>query len=147
MKKELLLSLIVLPWLACSAIQERLAIKNCKFALDSVEAYDFRFSNMKLDFVIKVDNPNDVDATLDKLIYNFLVNATEVFSGTTGQQVRIPAKKSNSFATTITLEYTKVGQTIVDAIRLKKADYAVNANAHINTPLGEIVQPIHIVLE
>lgn len=147
MKKELLLSLIVLPWFACSAIQERLALKNCKFALASVDAYDFGFSNMKLDFVIKVDNPNDVDATLDKLTYDFLVNATEVFNGTTGRQVKIPAKQSHSFTTTVTLEYAKIGQALVEAIRLEKADYAVNAEAHINTPLGEIVQPVDIALK
>ncbi len=128
--------------IACAAIKERLAVKECKFSLLSVNPYDFTFSNLKLDFEIKSTNPNRVDATLDKFSYTFLVNDTEVFTGTTGKGVKIPAGKSENFTTTITLEYTKIGDVLVEALRLNKASYKIDAKAYINTPIGEISYPV-----
>lgn len=132
---------------SCSAIQERLAIKECKFKLLSVKPYDFTFSELDLDFDIKVDNPNKVDAVLDRLEYTFFVNQTDVFTGVTGKGVRIKAGGTENFITTITLEYTKIGETIVEVLRLKKADYKIKARAFIDTVLGEISFPVELVLK
>jgi LEA14-like dessication related protein len=145
MKKLILLSLCVLL-ISCTAVKERLAIKECKFSLLSVKPYDFTFNNMKLDFDIKAENPNNVNATLDRLAYTFYANNTDIFQGTTGKGLSIPAGKTNTFTTTVTLEYTKLGQAITEAIRLKTASYKVQATAYINTILGEISYPVTITL-
>jgi LEA14-like dessication related protein len=145
MKKTICLLTVILL-LGCAAIKERLAIKECKFALSSVTPYDFSFSDLKIDFVINVQNPNTIDAVLDRLEYDFIVNQTGVFSGTTGKGLRIPSGKSAKFTTTITLEYTKLGAVLVDAIRLKKAAYRVKAESFIDTPLGAISYPVDIKL-
>ncbi|MEO0138213.1 MAG: LEA type 2 family protein [candidate division WOR-3 bacterium] len=142
---------ITMFWLAlmpaCSAITERMTIRECRFTLISVSAYDFTFSDMKVDFELKVQNPNKTNATLDKLDYTFYVNQTAVFSGTTGQGLKIPAGKSANFTTTITLEYTKIGQALVEAIRFKTASYQIKARAYIKTMLGEISYPVEINLK
>jgi len=123
------------------------AIKECKFFLVSVRPYNFTFSSVKVDFDIKVDNPNSIDALLDKFVYTFYVNSMDVFSGTTGNAISIPAKQSKQFATTITLEYNKIGQALVEAMQLKTAAYRVEARAYINTILGPVSYPVEIELE
>jgi LEA14-like dessication related protein len=145
MKTFILFSLCVLL-ISCTTVKERLAIKECKFSLVSVKPYDFTFNNMKLDFDIKAENPNNVNATLDRLAYTFYANNTDIFQGTTGKGLSIPAGKTNTFTTTVTLEYTKLGQAITEAIRLKTASYKVQATAYINTILGEISYPVTITL-
>ncbi|MEO0216670.1 MAG: LEA type 2 family protein [candidate division WOR-3 bacterium] len=137
---------ISILFISCSAIKERLAIKECKFTLLSANPYDFTFSNLKLDFELKAQNPNKVDAILDKLDYTFYVNQTDVFSGTTGKGIKIPAGKSEKFTTTITLEYTKIGDAIVEALRLKKAEYKIKGKAYVKTKLGEISYPVEVSL-
>lgn len=136
----------IIVLVSCTALQERAAIKECKFRLVSVSPYDFTFSNMKLDFDIKVENPNSIDALLDKLVYTFYANEIDVFSGTTGKTINIPAKKSTNFPTTITLEYTQVGQALAEAMKLRKAAYRVEARAYVSTILGEVSYPVSIEL-
>lgn len=133
--------------LSCTAVKERVAIKECKFSLLSVTAYDFTFSNLKIDFKMRGYNPNKIDAMLDKLVYTFYVNETDVFSGTTGKKIKIPAGKSEEFTTTIILEYNKIGETLIEAIKFKKADYKVKARAYVSTVLGEISYPVEIMLK
>ncbi len=144
-KIKLLISLFLI--FACSAIKERLAIKECKFTFLAANAYDFTFSDMKIDFELKIQNPNNVDAILDKLDYTFYINQTDVFSGTTGRGLKVPAGKSEKFTTVITLEYTKIGQAIVEAIRFKTASYSIKAKAYIKTVIGEISYPVEISLK
>jgi len=132
---------------SCSAIKERLAIKECKFTLLSVTPYNFTFSSLNLDFEIKTDNPNKIDATLDKLDYTFYVNQTDIFSGTTGKGIKIMAGKSEKFVTTITLEYTKIGSAIVEAIKFQTAEYRIKAKAYVKTIIGELSYPVEIKLK
>ena len=138
---------IILLTLSCTGIQERLAIKECKFSLFSVTPYDFQFSDLKIDFEIKADNPNNVDAILDKLTYDFYVNETQVFSGTTGQGIKIPAGKSKNFTTTTTLQYSKIGEAILEAIKFQNAAYKVTATVYIRTIIGEMSYPVEIKLK
>jgi LEA14-like dessication related protein len=144
---KLSIFLLLTLFLCCTAVKERLALKECRFSLISVTPYDFTFANVKLDFTVKVNNPNKVDAVLDKLTYTFYVNETDVFSGTTGKDITIPANKAKAFPTTITLEYTKVGQALIEAIKINNAAYKLKARAYINTIIGEINYPVEIKLE
>lgn len=147
MDKKIAITIFLFLILSCSALKERLAVKECKFTFISANAYDFTFSDMKVDFELKVQNPNKVDAILDRLDYTFYVNQTDIFSGTTGKGLKVPAGKSDNFTTTITLEYTKVGQAIVEAIRFKSATYSIKAKAYVKTIIGEISYPVEISLK
>jgi LEA14-like dessication related protein len=147
MKRIVLSSITLAMVLSCAGIKQRLAIKECKFVLVSVRPHTFTFSDLKLDFDIKVDNPNNVDAVLDKLAYTFYANNTDVFSGTTGKTINIKAKKSEQFTTTITLEYSKIGQALAEAMKLGSAAYRINARAYVSTLLGEISYPVSIELQ
>lgn len=146
MKRIMLYSITLCMVLSCTALQERLAIKECKFALVSVKPHSFTFSNLKVDFDIKVDNPNSIDAVLDKFVYTFYANNTDVFSGTTGKTVNIKAKKSETFTTTILLTYSSVGQALAEAMKLGSAAYRIDARAYVSTILGEISYPVNIEL-
>lgn len=145
--KKIMCLCVIIAGFSCSAIRERLAIRECVFSLVSVNAYDFTFSDMKVDFVVKIQNPNKINAVLDKLDYTFFANASSLFSGTTGQGVEISAGKSKNVTTTISLEYTKIGTAIVDAIKMKKATYRVKATSHIRTPIGPLSYPVDIQLK
>lgn len=88
-----------------------------------------------------------MDAVLDRLVYTFYANDTDLFSGTTGKGIKIPAGKSKKFVTTMTLQYNKLGEALVEAIRLGKADYKIKARAYTTTIIGEISYPVEIVLQ
>jgi len=132
---------------SCTGIKERLAIKECIFSLISVTPYEFTFNSLKLDFELKVDNPNSIDAVLDKLVYTFYANETDLFSGTTGRGIKIPAGKSKKLVTTMTLQYNKIGEALIEAIRLGKAEYKITARAFTTTVIGEISYPVEISLQ
>lgn len=146
MKGRVCIVLVLCVLLSCVAIKERLAIKECTFALISVTPYEFTFNSLKLDFEIKVDNPNDVDAKLDKLVYTLSASETDLLSGTTGRGIKIPSKESRKFVTTVTLEYKELGEALIEAIRLGKVEYKITARAYTTTVFGEISYPVEIVL-
>jgi len=135
---------IIMILLSCSFIKERVAIKECKFSLTDVTPYDFSFNDLKIDFTIKGQNPNKIDAKLDKLSYTFLINSKQLFSGTTGKGITIPSGKSTDFKTTISLDYNKVGDALVSAIKLGNVTYTIQATAYISTLIGEISYPVEI---
>ncbi len=144
MRKIILILPGLLFFISCSAVKERLAIRQCKFFFVSVKPYNFTYHNFSLDFTLKGENPNRVDAVLDRFTYTFFINETAIFSGKTGEGLRIPANKSKNFKTTLVLEYNKLGDALIEAIRLKKADYKIKARVYIKTILGDIGYPVEI---
>jgi LEA14-like dessication related protein len=144
MKKYYLIPFIVIMALSCSFIKERVAIRECKFSLIDVTPYDFSFTDFKIDFNIRSQNPNKIDAKLDKFSYDFFINSKELFSGTTGKGITIPGGKSTDFTTTISLDYNKVGDALVSAIKLGNVSYTIRATAYVSTVIGEISYPVEI---
>ena len=147
MKAHSLVALIVLCCISCTAIQERLAVRECTFALVSVSPRDFTFNNVTVDFKIEGKNPNSVNAVIDKFTYTFFVNNTDVFSGTTGKGITIPKQGATDFITSIVLDYSNLTQTIIEVLRTQQASYTVKARAYISTILGEISYPVEIMLD
>jgi LEA14-like dessication related protein len=147
MKAHSLVALIVLLCISCAAIQERLAVRECTFALVSVTPHDFTFNNVTVDFKIEGKNPNKVDAVIDKFTYTFFVNNTDVFSGTTGKGITIPKQGAADFATSILLDYVNLSQTIIEVLKTQQASYTVKARAYVSTILGEISYPVEITLD
>ncbi|UCC11348.1 MAG: LEA type 2 family protein [candidate division WOR-3 bacterium] len=147
MKAHSLVALIVLCCISCAAIQERLAVRECTFALVSVKPHDFTFNNVQVDFKIEGKNPNKVDAVIDKFTYTFFVNNTDVFAGTTGKGITIPKQGATDFVTSILLDYSKLSQTIIEVLKTQQASYTVKARAYISTILGEISYPVEITLD
>ena len=80
------------------------------------------------------------------LKYTLYADESALVSGTTGKGLKVPAKKFNNFVTTITLEYSKLGEVLTSAIRLGNASYKVKATAYIQTLIGEISYPVNITL-
>lgn len=141
MQKLFLLSMFLI---SCAGVQERMALRKCTFVLYGVRVYDFKYDRMQLDFIIEAKNPNQVDAVLDKLTGTLYVNGVDIFSGSTGEQVRISAGKSTTFSTNTTIEYIKVGTALIEAMQFEKAQYEFKAQAHISTLLGELTYPVTI---
>jgi len=63
MKKLILL----LPLLSCSLIQQRVSLANCKFSLKSASLKGVDFSGFDLGIILNVQNPNEIDAVLDRI--------------------------------------------------------------------------------
>ena len=131
--------------ISCASVQERLALRECTFTLVEVSVYDYQYDRMKLDFVIRAKNPNNVNAVLDRFTYTMYVNEKDIFSGETNKQVTISAGKSTNFTTTVTLEYAKLGTALIEAMQFEKAQYNLKAQAHVATVLGDITYPISII--
>ncbi|MEO0226110.1 MAG: LEA type 2 family protein [candidate division WOR-3 bacterium] len=143
-RKSLLLFLLLIT--GCSFLKERIAIKECTFKLKQVRPYDFTLTDLKLDLTVNIQNPNKIDAVLDRLDYSLSIAGENVFTGVMGQRQRIPAGKSKDILTTVVLNYQSVSMAIIKAIKEGNPTYSINGRAYIDTPGGSINYPVNISL-
>ena len=74
-RRTLAAALAVLPLLgACSAIQSRLAIRNCKFDLRNVAVKRLDLTGATLGVLLGITNPNTVEAILDRLEFDLYLD-------------------------------------------------------------------------
>ncbi len=140
------LSVILTLLLGCSLIQERLAVKECKFSLKQARPYEFTLSDLKLDLTIGIANPNKVDAVLDRFDYQLVIAGENVLSGSTSQRIKVLSGKSKDFVTTVALNYQSISTAILKALKEGNPTYEMKGRVYIDTPIGSINYPVTIGL-
>jgi LEA14-like dessication related protein len=141
----LLIAAICCLSLGCSEFAKRMAVKELDFSLERVSLDEYDMTYMTLNVEVKADNPNDIDAVIDRLDYSFSINDNSVASGTTARKVTVEANKMKNISTKMKINYMKLGAAILDAVKNKTADFRMEGTVYVDTPLGAITFPIDLL--
>ncbi|MDD5530754.1 MAG: LEA type 2 family protein [bacterium] len=148
-KRLFLLSFVFLTFSGCAMIKSRLAMKDCKFRIANIEAVEYNplqdLDKVNVKLNIDCMNPNNaIEAVLDKLVFNLLLNGKNVADGKITDQLRVGPQKTVSFPVSIGLSLSKIGKTALEAIQSNKAAYELKGTAFFSTILGETSIPVTI---
>jgi LEA14-like dessication related protein len=147
MKKAILLFLMLALGLSlgCSEFAKRIAVKELDFSLKRVSLVEYDMTYMTLNVDVQADNPNDIDAVIDRLDYSFSVNDKNVANGTTARKVTVKANKSKAISTKMKINYMQLGAAVLEAVKNKTADFRMDGTVYVETPLGAISFPIDLL--
>ena len=148
MKKRILLiiiSLMAISLVNCALlkqVQQRIAVKNCRFNFTGARAHTFSLTGFTVDLNIRATNPNNIDVITDRIDLMLYINDRQTvsarFKGTT-----IPTNKSKALSTVIQIPYTTAGMAIIDILKSKKpVSYRLEGTVHLDTKLGTFSFPV-----
>lgn len=126
-----------------SQIKSRLNITECKFRISRVGKVSYNpltnADNVGIKLFLECKNPNKKTETiLDKIDFDFFVNRKKVTTGIIDKQIKVPPQQTEEFPVDLNLSISKVGNTLLQAIREGKAKYFFTGTAYIQTDLGEM---------
>lgn len=147
MKQTALLFLVVVLSLSlgCSEFAKRMAVKELDFSLEGVNLVDYDMTYMTLNVDVMADNPNDIDAVIDRLDYSFEINNKNVANGTTARKVTVKANRSKSISTKMKVNYIELGAAVLEAVKNRTADFRMAGTVYVETPIGAISFPIDLL--
>ena len=147
MKKAVLLILVVVCCLSlgCSEFAKRMAVKDLDFDLKRVSLVDYDMTYMTLNVDVEADNPNDIDAVIDRLDYSFSINDKNVADGTTARKVTVKANKAKNISTKMKINYLSLGAAVLEAVKNKTANFKMEGTVYVETPIGAITIPIDLL--
>ena len=129
-----------------SEYQKRVALQNCEISLADVRVASIGLTSAKLEVVLRVYNPNDVTATLDRIDYELYGNGEFLGNGEFIRRVEIPPHSSKLVSSYFTLDYTGALKTVWSAIKKGDVMWRIKGVAHIDTPIGTLDIPFEKVL-
>lgn len=144
-------SLAVLP--ACgvqNAIEERKAIAQAGFEFDHVrlERADVPFvspdAGADLVIALRVSNPNDITARLDRLDYQVSLAGAPVGTGAFPGGFAVAAGETALLTLPLRLRYANLPDVALRALTERRAEVGVEAVSHISTPLGTLDYPVSL---
>jgi len=100
-----------------SEYQKRVALQNCEISLADVRVASIGLTSAKLEVVLRIYNPNDVTATLDRIDYELYSNGEFLGNGEFIRRVEIPPHSSKLVSSYFTLDYTGALKTVWSAIK------------------------------
>jgi LEA14-like dessication related protein len=122
-----------------------MAVKELDFSLRRVSLVDYDLTNMTLNVEIKADNPNNIDAVIDRLDYSFSINDKVATTGTTARKITVKAEGTKTISTKLKVNYLNLGAAILEAVKNKKADFRLEGTVYVDTPIGAITFPIDLL--
>lgn len=136
---------LVLPLAGCKSFGDLLAAGVKKPTAEFVQLHlrDLSLESITLDFELKVNNPNSLGATLEKLDYRLQVDGQRLMSGTSADKLSVPAKGSAPVRLPLTLTYAE----LADAVKLLLSDaetvpYQLGLGLTVRTPVGPVELPL-----
>jgi len=129
-----------------SEYQKRVALQNCEISLANVRVVSIGLTSAKLEVVLRIYNPNDVTATLDRIDYELYGNGEFLGNGEFIRRVDIPPHNSKLVSSYFTLDYTGALKTIWSAIKRGDVMWKIKGIAYIDTPIGTLDIPFEKVL-
>ena len=147
MRKIIVITLVAVCFLSfgCTELMKRMAVKELDFSLRRVSLVDYDLTNMTLNVEIKADNPNDIDAVIDRLDYSFSINDKVATTGTTARKITVKAEGTKTISTKLKVNYLNLGAAILEAVKNKKADFRLEGTVYVDTPIGAITFPIDLL--
>lgn len=141
MKKAFLILMSLTILAGCSFLQERLAVKNCKFSFVSarpmLSVTDMLQRRLRVKLRIRIKNPNKGKATIDNLdLMLYLEGRKTVTASFPG--VSIPAGGIRTVSSTVTVPFSAAGNAVVATVKKKgQIRYRLAGKVYVKTPLGK----------
>lgn len=133
--KLALLLVFVLSALGC-------AVKTPSAKISSVEVNDVTTKKIRLRFVVKVHNPNDVDITVKKISYTLLFFDEPVLKDKIKKKIVIPKKTDSYFKFPVTVQYSDLISAGITALGKNRIEYTLAAKITVDTPVGDQTLPM-----
>ena len=135
-----LVSAFLLALQGCATLQKRVALKDCRFSLKGASLKSVDLSGFSMDVLLSVENPNTIDAVLDRFVGSVLLEGVKVadVSNTYGRTIRAGGRATVPITVEVRYSYLKgAANRIVGAIKARRARVGVDGKAYMdfNVPL------------
>ena len=127
-----------------SEVDQRRILEDIEISFSRVQIHDIGFEGTKLDIMLKMYNPNDITATLDKVDYDLWFNNNLLGSGTTNEKLDIPPFESKNAKTNFDLSFSGASTSIISAITEDKTVWRLSGIAYYDTIFGTLEIPFDI---
>jgi len=139
MKRVFLLFLVMGGgWLSCSALQERLAVRNLQITFTSATLKTLSLSGASLELVFSAKNPNPVRAVLDRFSFSLYGNDRKLATGETSQKLAVDPGETATLTLEVFVPWQGLPAAVIQALKERSARLKVEGFAHVSTPLGDV---------
>lgn len=130
---------------SCKFVDQRKAVKDCKFELKDVEVRDISLTDADLLVTLAVTNPNDLEVVVDRFSYKLWSDKHLIAEGWHRTTDKIPAGETRDLALTMHAPLKGLGKGVLDQLRNRAGvTYTLQATVYLKTVVGELEIPITV---
>jgi LEA14-like dessication related protein len=140
-----MLSVFLIATYGCKMIEQRKAIKDCKFDLEKVEVRDVTLKDITLLAYVGIENPNDDQVILDRIDFTLYSDKTKLADGTHEKQLKIQPGTREVTPVNVRSPLKNLGAGLLSAVT-KSGDvtYTMTGTVYVDTWIGTIEYPLKI---
>lgn len=131
------LLLVVFTLLQCASLAKKV-FDPPQIGIDRVEFKSIALTGAELVVHVKINNPNAIGATLNRLEYTLDVDGERLIRGKKDDKIEIAAKDLSVFALPLTVNYAGLQAGISGALSKKALPFQFSGKVVLDTPVGDL---------
>lgn len=114
----------------CSSLEK--IVQKPKVEFDHVTLKDSDLNSTTAVFVVKVENPNDIDIKVNDIAYTVFLSGQEFAKANTGKVINVPAKGHSMVEIPLPVQYSKLVGGLQSLLTNKPVDYRIEGDAKLS---------------
>ncbi|NPA80193.1 MAG: LEA type 2 family protein [Thermotogae bacterium] len=118
----------------CATVQERVSLKDCEFSIQGAKLRNVDLQGFSMDVLLKVVNPNSIDAVVDKFVGSVFIEGLKVADVSTKYGERVPAGSSVILPISVDVKYSylkEAASRLLNVITLRRAEVGIEGKAYM----------------
>ena len=140
----IVLFLLIVATYIGQEIRQREALRNMKVYLESVEIKSFGLTSATLRVRLRLYNPGEITATLDRAEFDLYGNNIYLGHGIISHRVDIPPGNSRIISTDFDVSYSGALSLLCSALSKGRVRWRIIGTAYIDIPFGSISIPFDV---
>jgi len=130
---------------SCKTIDQRKAVKDCKFGLENVSIEGISLQDVHLRVDLITANPNDIKVIVDRFDYSlFVEDDILVSTGEHKEKIEIEPQQKGRLEIDMIINSQEVGKALLASILAGDAQFLLVGTIHIETWIGTIDYPLEM---
>jgi LEA14-like dessication related protein len=133
-----LIAILIFAFLSsCKTVDQRKAIKDCKFGLQSVAVEGVSLDNIRLKISVLVANPNDIKVIVDRFDYLVYDSGDNLLGkGEHSEKLEIEPYQKGFLNFSLAVSNQELGKALLGSALTGGMDITVKGVAHVETWIG-----------
>lgn len=140
-------NLLLLAFLLCSScswVSQRIAVTRCNFEWVSLSHEKSNLTQTDFQIDLRVQNPNNSDATLDRIVYTFYADDLKIVEGRSKGPITIHAGETSKLPIQLRVSHLSAVGAIARIYKGEVSQYRLTARVYMSTAFGELGYDIEL---
>lgn len=128
----------------CAYLNQVKTVKNLQYEVESFRYKSFDLSGVNFELKMKVFNPNKIDVTFERIVYQIFFESKKIGEGYSQKEYILKRNSSGVYSTNLKIRYSILSSDLIEKLKEGKLVLDIEGQLEVKTKYGKNSFPFEV---